>query len=302
MFDNFSFLSLLVVMLGAATPLLLAALGGMFSERSGIVNIGLEGMMLSGAFAAGVVGFFLRGEVWSPWLGFFFAGVVGALLAALHAWMTIQMRVDQIISGVALNILASQGTIFLSLFIFGAKGGSGLIPKTAGKIFIGKMAFSPFFFLALLILFLSSWLIFKTPFGLRLRACGEFPAAAKSAGIPVKKMRYIGVIMSGLLAGLAGAVLLNEAGSFTKDMTAGRGYIALAALIFGGWKPFPVFVASLLFSFAYALNFQLQSMPAFHIPSEFLNMLPYLLTILALMGFVGRSKPPAALGQIDESL
>jgi len=300
MFHELSIISLLVVMLGASTPLVLAALGGMFSERSGIVNIGLEGMMLTGAFAAGIVGFFFRDNAWSPWVGFLFAGGLGGLLAWLHAVISIKMRADQIISGVAINILASQSTIFLSLFIFGAKGGSGLIPKTVGKISLGFISISPFFFITLFILFVSSWVMFKTPFGLRLRACGEYPEAAQSAGIPVKKMRYIGVIISGILAGFAGAILLNEAGSFSKDMTAGRGYIALAALIFGGWKPVPVFFACLLFSFAYALNFQLQSIQSFHIPPEFLNMLPYILTIFALMGFVGRSKAPASLGKISE--
>ena len=300
MFEGFSLVTLTVVALGAAAPLLLAALGGMFSERSGIINIGLEGMMLSGAFAAGLWGYFFQSGGWVPWVGFLWAGLAGALLAWLHAWICIRMKADQIISGVALNILASQSTIFLSLLIFGGKGGSGLLKQTAGKLSVGTFQISPFFLVSIAILVASSWAMFRTPFGLRLRASGEHPQAAASAGISVSKMRTIGVLLSGLLAGFAGAILVNEAGNFSKDMTAGRGYIALAALIFGGWKPWPVLFACLLFGFAYALNFQVQSLPQIHIPSEFLDMLPYLLTILALAGVVGRSQAPAVLGQVED--
>ena len=291
-----SFWTLLTVALAAAVPLLLAALGGLFSERSGIINIGLEGMMLVGAFAAGWVGFmFPHMGGWGPWFGFLLAGFAGAALAAVHAVICINLRTDQIISGVALNILALQGTTFLSLVIFGGKGGTGLL-STMPKLAIGPLQLSPFFFITALVLVGTWWLVFRTPFGLRLRACGEYPNAVTSAGVSVAKTQAIGVITSGFLAGLGGAVLVNEAGNFGKDMTSGRGYIALAALIFGGWKPIPAMFACLLFGLAYALNFQLQTIPNIKIPTEWINMLPYVLTILALCGLVGRSQPPASLG------
>lgn len=296
--SGFSLWTLITVALAASAPLLLAALGGLFSERSGVINIGLEGMMLAGAFAAGWVGFAMPSSTHlSPWLGLLLAGLAGAGLASLHAAVCIVLRTDQIISGVAINILALHGTTFSSLVLFGGKGGSGLIP-TMPKLSLGPLQLSPLLLVAALTLAGTWWLVFRTPFGLRLRACGEVPAAVESAGLSVKKLQWIGVLLSGTLAGMGGALLVNEAGNFGKDMTAGRGYIALAALIFGGWKPIPVLFACLLFGVTYALNFQLQTMPNINIPSEWINMLPYLLTILALCGLMGRSRPPASLGQL----
>lgn len=295
---GFSFWTLLSVTLAASAPLLLAALGGLFSERSGIINIGLEGMMLTGAFAAGWVGFmYPHWGQGGPWVGFLAAGLAGAALAVIHAAVCIVLRTDQIISGVALNILALQGTTFLSMVIFGGKGGTGLLQHTLPKWSLGPLQISPLLPVTVVLLVTTWWVVFRTPFGLRLRACGEYPAAVQSAGVSVAKTQAIAVIVSGALAGLGGAILVSEAGNFGKDMTAGRGYIALAALIFGGWKPIPVMFASLLFGFAYALNFQLQTMPNIPIPSEWINMLPYVLTILALCGLVGRSRAPASLGQ-----
>lgn len=295
---GFSWWTLLTVALASSCPLLLAALGGLFSERSGVVNIGLEGMMLMGAFAAGWVGFALPDlGAASPWLGFLLAGVAGAMLASIHVLLCVVWRTDQIISGVALNLLALQATTFLSLLLFGGKGGTGLLPHTVNKWSIGFLDLSPFFLVCVVVLLATWWLVFRTPFGLRLRGCGEYPAAIASAGISVIRIQTTAVILSGALAGWGGAILVNEAGNFGKNMTAGRGYIALAALIFGGWKPLPAALACLLFGLAYALNFQLQTIPSIRIPSEWINMLPYVLTILALCGLVGRSRPPASLGQ-----
>lgn len=281
------------VALAAALPLFLAAIGGLYSERSGIINIGLEGMMLAGAFAAGVWGVFLPEQTlfWT-WFGVLLAGIAGMALAWLHAIMCIKMRADQIISGVALNILVLQGTIFLSMFLFGGKGGSPAIP-TITDWGVGPLQLSPLLLLGVVALVGTSWLLWQTPFGLRLRACGEHPEAARSAGIPVAAMQLKAVLISGFLAGLGGAVLLHTAGRFGKEMTAGRGYIALAALIFGGWRPTPVLGACLFFGVAFALKDQLSAVTSWQLAPEWLTMLPYALALLALCGFVGQVKPPA---------
>jgi simple sugar transport system permease protein len=318
-----SWAALLSVTLSHSLPLLLAGLGGLYSERSGIVNIGLEGMMLVGAFAAAWVGVAVGGSTGSHLLGLVMAGIAGGALATIHAVLCVRMRADQIISGVALNILALQGTLFCSVVVFGSKGGSKSIsPIHDWKIF--GLDLSPLLLLTLLLLGLTAFVLHRTTFGLRLRACGEHPSAARSAGIAVSKMRFIAVIISGVLAGLGGAFLVHEAAGFTKDMSAGRGYIALAALVFSGWRAVPLSLACLLFGFAYALNFQLQnsgatlkSMPwligtplqwfkttfpvlfSFLQSSQFLSMLPFLVTILALVGLVKKTRPPAALGLED---
>lgn len=287
------------VTLSAALPLFLAAIGGMFSERSGIINIGLEGMMLAGAFAAALTGVWMTGMPGaSPWVGVLVAGLAGALFAALHAVLCIQMRADQIISGVAINILVAQGTIFASMYLFGGKGGSPRIP-TIQEFALGTFSLSPLLVAGFLVLLGSAWLLWKTPYGLRLRACGEHPAAARTAGIQVAAMQWSAVLISGFLAGLGGAALLNEVGRFGKEMTAGRGYIALAVLIFGSWRPYPVLGACLFFGSAFAFKDQVTALTGLKLPSEWLMMLPYLLAILALCGFVGRSQPPAALGKIE---
>lgn len=289
---------LLTVTIGTSLPLVFAALGGLFSERSGIINIGLEGMMLIGAWATAWAGSWAGSSLWSPWLGMAIGALAGGFYASLHALLTIRAKADPIVSGVALNLLASQVTLLLSLLAFGGKGGSGLLPATVSKIAWGGLSLSPFLPVALLAVGATAFVLWQTPWGLHLRACGEAPSAAKAAGLPVARLQTSAVIASGLLAGFAGAILVQEAGSFSKEMTAGRGYIALAALIFGAWKPGRVLAACLLFGFAYSLHFHLQTSSS-SIPSEIVSMLPYLLTLLALAGFVGRMRPPAALGHQD---
>jgi len=296
-----SWLTMLGVTLSAALPLFLAALGGLYSERSGIINIGLEGMMLAGAFAAGVTSFAMASSPHvGPWLGVLAAGAAGMAFAWIHGLLCINMRADQIISGVAINILVAQGTIFASMLLFGGKGGSKAL-ATVPEWSLGPLQLSPLLLVGLVALALTSWLLWRTPFGLRLRACGEKPQAASSAGIDVARMQMTAVLISGLLAGLGGAVLLQEAGRFGKEMTAGRGYIALAALIFGGWRPTPVLLACLFFGGAFALKDQLGAFSQIHIPSEWLRMVPYVLAMLAMCGLVGRVQPPAALGQIEDN-
>ncbi len=294
---SLSWTTLWVVTLAAAAPLALAALGGLLSERSGVVNIGLEGMMLVGAFATAWAGIFGPSGAWGAVLGLLLAGLAGAMLAGLHALLCLWGKADQIISGVALNIFASEMTIFLALWVYGTKGSTGLMAYTLGEVSLGALRISLFFVLVLCVWVGLEIMLWRTVWGLRLRACGEHPQALYSTGISPYKVQIWAVLASGFLAGLAGAALVHGAGNFSKNMTAGRGYIALAALVFGNWLPRRVLAACLLFGFAYALNFQLQALPTNKIPSEFLSMLPYALTLLALVGWVGRSRPPAALGK-----
>ncbi|MGI8649778.1 MAG: ABC transporter permease [Rubrobacter sp.] len=284
-----------------ATPLIFAALGGMFSERSGVVNIGLEGLMLISAFA-GVVGAFYSG---SAVVGLFTAMGAGLLFALIHAVMTITFEADQIISGTAINLLALGGTGFLMVEFFGSGGTSPrvqgfdavTIPGLSAIPVIGPALFdqSLLVYLMYALVPLTFFLLFKTPFGLRLRGTGEVPEAVDTAGVSVFRMRYFGVALSGLLAALGGAYLsMGLLSAFTEGMTNGRGFIALAALIFGRWHPVGAAGAALLFGFAQAFTFQA---PQDVIPLEFLNMLPYILTIVVLAGFGGRAIAPAAIGK-----
>ncbi len=284
-----------------ATPLVFAALGGMFSERSGVVNIGLEGLMLMGAFA-GVVGTFLSGSVW---VGLLFAVGAGLLFALIHAVMCVTFEADQIISGTAINLLALGGTAFLMVIVFGQGGTSPsvdkfdpiAIPLLSGIPIIGSALFdqSLLVYLMYAMVPIAFFVLFKTPFGLRLRATGEVPEAVDTAGVSVARMRYYGVALSGILAALGGAYLsMSLLSSFTEGMTAGRGFIALAALIFGRWHPVGAFGASLLFGFGLALTIRV---PPEAIPNEFIQMIPYVLTIVVLAGFGGRAVAPAAVGK-----
>ncbi|MCB9639454.1 MAG: ABC transporter permease [Myxococcales bacterium] len=294
---SLSWTTLLLVTLTSSAPLALAALGGLLSERSGVINIGLEGMMLMGAFFTAWTGIYGPAGWKGALLGLGLAALAGGMMAALHALLCLRGGADQIISGVALNIFASEMTIFLSLWIYGTKGSSGLMDYTFSAIPLGPLRLPLFFGLVVAVWGGLTLLLFRTSWGLRLRACGEHPEALHSAGISPRKVQMWAVLASGCFAGLAGAALVHGAGNFSKNMTAGRGYIALAALVFGNWLPHRVVLACLLFGFAYALNFQLQALPTNKIPSEFLSMLPYVLTLLALMGWVGRTRPPAALGK-----
>ena len=295
--------ALLSTTLRMATPLILASLGGMFSERSGVINIALEGIMLIGAFTAMAGSYFF-----SPWMGVLLAVIVGMLVALVHAIASISFRADQIVSATAINIFATGITGFLLRLIFGEAGqspsvqdvGTWTIPIINKIPFIKNVLGEqiPFVYIALGLVALSYWVLFKTPFGLRIRSVGEHPAAADSVGINVIKMRYISVIMSGFFAGLAGASLsIGLLDLFVKNMSSGRGFIALAAMIFGKWTPHGAMLAALLFGFADALQMLGQTLGLTFIPRQFLLMAPYIATILALAGVVGRSTPPAADGE-----
>lgn len=294
-----------------ATPLALAAIGGAICERSGVVNIALEGMMLFGAFM-GVVGTALTGN---PWIGMIVAVLSGMLLSALHAFASINLKTDQVVSGTAINILAAGLTGFFMEVIFGRPGTTDPVqrllpvfdiagPTTgfAGELWrwVGTILFSytPIVYMAIIIAVVAQWAMFNTRWGLRLRALGEHPRAADTVGISVVRGRYVAVLISGALGGLAGANLsLEQVGSFTDGMTNGRGFIALAANIFGRWTPVGAYLASLLFGFADALQIKLQLLrEVITVPSQFFLMLPYVLTVVVLAGVVGRAVAPAAIG------
>lgn len=281
-------LVLLVATLRAATPLLLAALGGIFSERSGVVNIALEGIMLSGAWAA-VYFSFLTG---SAWLGVLGAVVTGVIMAGLHAVASIRYHADQVVSGTAINLLAMGFTEFMLNRVWGQAGGS---PSVATLPNVGGL--NLFVYIAFILAAVSWVVLFKTPWGLRLRSVGEHPLAADTVGISVAKMRYWGVLLSGVLAGLGGASLsIGLLSRFVHGMSAGKGFIALAAVIFGKWNPLGAVAATLLFGASESLGTLFQTLGIKGIPVQFFSMTPYVLTMLALAGFVGRSTAPAADG------
>lgn len=273
-----------------ATPLILAALGGMFSERSGVINIALEGMMLAGAFTAAAVTY----ATGSPYVGLLAGMMAGMLIAAIHAVACIQYQADQVVTGTAINILMLGMPAFLSGAFFLSSGSTPQIPKEH------LVPWLPIF-IAIVMVPLSWYVLYKTPFGLRLRSVGENPEAADAAGVRVARMRYAGVLLSGVLAGLGGAYLsIGQSSLFTRNMTSGRGFIALAALIFGKWRPFQTLLACLLFGLTDAIATQMQGVVKLpsgdDIPVQFVYMVPYILTIVVLAGFIGSSRPPRALG------
>jgi general nucleoside transport system permease protein len=297
--------ALLASTLRYATPLTFAALGGLFSERSGVINIGLEGMMLMGSFF-GIWG----ADKTDSWeLGILIAIVSGTMLALVHAFFTIQLRADQIVIGTAINFLALGITGYLFTDIYGAQGIPTNVPEipdvTIGWLknvyFIGPIFgdLNLMIWLSFVLLVVSHVVLFKTPLGLRLRSVGEHPRAADTVGISVYATRYVAVALSGALAALGGAYLtLGFIHNFDQNITGGRGFIALAALIFGKWRPFGAFAAALLFGFSSALGDRLPSYFAAgsSVPQLF-NVLPYVLTIVAVAGVIGRSIPPAAIGR-----
>jgi len=271
-----------------ATPLLLAALGGMFSERSGVINIALEGLMLAGAFTAASITWYAG----SPWAGLLAAILAGVAIAAVHAVACIRYRADQVVSGTAINILMTGVPALLSGAFFLS---SGSTPQIARENLI---PWAPIF-IAFALVPLTYYALYYTPFGLRLRAVGENPEAADAAGVSVKGMRYTGVLLSGALAGIGGAYLaIGQSSLFTRNMSAGRGFIALAALIFGKWRPVQTMLACLLFGFTEAIAIQLQGVHfgGEEIPNQFIHVIPYVLTIVVLAGFIGTSRAPRALG------
>lgn len=282
--------SVLAATLRLAAPILLAALGGVISERAGVVNIALEGSMLVGAF----VGIVAAEQTDSIAIGVVAAVLAGTLLAGIHAIAAIHWRSDQIVSGMALNILALGLTSYLNFQLYGTTGTPADVPDLPTVFDQSVLVW-----VSLALVPLTHLFLFGTVSGLRLRAVGEHPRAAETVGIGVRRVRYAAVLASGALAGLGGAYLsLSVAHSFTDGMTAGRGFIGLAAVIFGKWSPAGALVAALLFGYGNALSTSLQgaTIGDVRVPVQLLGTLPYLLTILAVAGFVGRSRPPAADG------
>jgi general nucleoside transport system permease protein len=284
-----------------ATPLVLAALGGLFSERSGVINIALEGKMLAGAFTAAAVTYTVDKRLGmgtaSPWIGLLAGMVAGLFIAAIYAVSCIRFKADQVVSGAAINILMLGVPGFLSGALFLSSGSTPQIPKN------NLLPQSPWFVaVVILVLVAVIWyVLYKTPFGLRLRSVGENPEAADAAGVSVSRIRYSGVLLAGILAGLGGAYLsIGQSSLFTRNMTAGRGFIALAALIFGKWRPVPTLLACLLFGFTEAGSILMQGVAKLpsgeDIPVQFIHIVPYVLTIVVLAGFIGSSRPPRALG------
>ena len=302
--DSILTAGVLASMIRFATPLAFAAMGGIFSERSGVVNIGLEGMMLTGAF------FGIWGSVWSgSWIvGLLTAAVFGGLLALIHAVFCIHLRADQIVSGFAVNFLALglTGFLYSSIYPGGIHEEVSRVPNVnlgfLGEVpGIGDFLEGVFGHLNLLVwmmfatVILAHVVLFKTPIGLRIRSVGEHPKAADTVGISVYGIRYAAVVTSGILAALGGAFLsIGFVGNFAENMTSGRGFIALAAVIFGKWRPGWAFAATLLFGFGFAISIPLQREA--NISENLISTVPYFLTLVALVGLIGRSTPPAAVG------
>lgn len=294
--------------LRAAVPLILGALSGILCERSGIINIGIEGMMLAGAFAGFVAK--VATNHWPLLLSLLFgvviALVVGGLMGLLHATLSTRFKMDQIISGTVMIILATgfSSYLFDRNAIAEGKFSAVHIPFLADIPVIGPVLFKnpPITFLALILVFVVHYALFYTRWGLRTRAVGEHPRAADTVGINVNRYRYVNTVMGGMLAGLAGGFLVLEAvGQFQEGMTAGRGFISLAAMIFGNWNPFGALSAAILFGYTQALQNELLLAGVTTVPRQFISMLPYVVTIIAVSGFVGRVRPPAAEGKVYET-
>ncbi|MDQ6792932.1 MAG: ABC transporter permease [Candidatus Dormibacteraeota bacterium] len=293
---------LLAATLVTATPLTLAALGGMMCERSGVVNIALEGIMLTGAF----VGYAVAFTTHNLWLGVLAAMIAGTGIAAIHAVLSISLLVDQIVSGTVMNILAVGITgVFYRNFIEQATvAGPGTLPHWNVPLLSQIPVIGPIFFqnqfvtyAMLVLIVVVHFVLFRTRWGLRTRACGEHPRAAETAGINVYFVRYVNVIASGALGGLGGAYFsLQQIGNFLPNVTGGRGFIALAAMIVGKWTPLGAFLASLLFAGSDAVGSRLQ-IYGVHLPIQFLGMLPYVVTIVVVAGALGRAVAPAAVGR-----
>lgn len=290
-------LAFLAQTLRIAIPYLFAASGGVMSERAGLIGLGLEGYMLSGAFCGAVASYYSG----SAWVGLVGAMAGGIAMALLYAVTAIRFRADQVVVGIAINLLVIGLTRFFLRLAFHSSSNSPRVPgfgaEQSGTGF-AALATNPLIWLAVVAIAGVAWLLYRTPFGLRVRAVGEHPAAAISVGVRVDRVRYFAAALSGLLASLGGAYLAFDQHQFSAEMTAGRGFIALAATIFGRWDPVRAALACLLFAAAETLQIQLQGTQI--IPSQFVEMIPYALTIIALAGVVGRAVPPAALGKVSE--
>lgn len=294
-----------------ATPLIFAAMGGFFCERVGIATICLEGVLLTSAWTAATVTYYSH----HCYLGLLAAVLVGAATLSIHSFLTVKAKADAIVSGVAVNLLAAGITPMLSKFLFASATNTPAIPLAErfqvvslpllSKIpFLGNLLFSQPLLVsfALLLPFLIDYLAYRTGWGLRLLACGDGPEALKTAGVSPAKVRYWSLALGGAIASLGGAYLSTaHASQFTREMTAGRGFIALTALIFGKWRPLPAFVACLFFGFTDALQIQLQSSPLLGntFPIQALQIMPYLVTLFVLVGFIGGAKPPLSIGKVD---
>jgi len=280
-----------------AIPYLLAASGGVISERSGLIGLGLEGYMLGGAFTGALASYYSG----SAWIGLIGAVAGGVALALLYAVAAIRYRADQVVVGIAVNLLVIGATRFFLRLAFHSSANSPRIPGFGAEqsgTGVAALVENPLVWLGILTVVFVAWLLYRTPFGLRVRAAGEHPAAAISVGIRVNAIRYTAAALSGGFAALGGAYLALDQHQFSAEMTAGRGFIALAATIFGRWDPLRAALACLLFAAAETLQIQLQGAQV--IPSQFVEMIPYALTIIALAGVVGRAVPPAALGRVSE--
>jgi ABC-type uncharacterized transport system permease subunit len=280
-----SILEFLLKGIDTSAPIAFAALGGVFTEKSGVTNIALDGIMLVTAFGI-VWGSILFGGIW---MGLLFAVLMGMVIAGVHALATVTYKVDQIVSGTALNILAMGITRFLSQNVFAQETQSATNPFA----FVSWHGVSLFGLLLVPVTALSWFVLYKTVFGLRLRSVGENPESADTLGINVTLMRYAGVLISGAMCGLAAAVLYPS--RWVSGMTGGRGYIALAAMIFGRWNPVGAVLAALLFGFADTARITFES--SIPIPSQFVQMFPYVLAIVVLAGVVGKARAPAAVGR-----
>lgn len=288
-------LAFLAQTLRIAIPYLFAASGGVISERSGLIALGLEGYMLGGAFCGALASYYSG----SPWIGLLGAAGGGAALALLYAVTAIRFRADQVVVGIAVNLLVTGATRFFLRLAFHSSANSPRLPGFGAEqsgTGLSSLASNPLIWLGLLAVAVMAWLLYRTPYGLRVRAAGEHPEAALSVGVPVNRVRYIAAALSGMLAALGGAYLSLDQHQFSAEMTAGRGFIALAATIFGRWDPLRAALACLFFAAAETLQIQLQGAQV--IPSQFVEMIPYVLTIVALAGVVGRAVPPAALGRV----
>ena len=290
-------IALLFSAIRLATPLIFAGLGGLFSERSGVINIALEGLMLAGAFTAAVVTYHSH----NPYLGFIAGMTVGAAMALVYAVSCIKFEADQVVAGMAINFLMIGVPALISGAVYDSAGSTPQISK-ADQLpnYFNQLSIASIIVFALVPV--VWYVIYKTPFGLRIRASGENPQAADSAGVNVIRLRYLAVTISGILAGAGGAYLsIGQSSLFTRNMTAGRGFIALAALILAKWRPVPVLLACLFFGFTEALTIQIQGAPwakigGEEIPVQFIQMIPYVLTIIVLAGFIGHSRAPKSLG------
>lgn len=287
----------LATFIRSVVPLLLTGLGGLFSERSGVVNIALDGLIIFGALAGAVVTHTLDPVLGAlaPWVGWLAGALVGGLIAWIHAVISIKYRADQVISGTAINLLATGVPAVILTALYGTSTESPKVAHPLPLWGVGELRFSPPVYFAFLLVAITWYVLYRTPYGLRLRATGEHPGAAASMGVNVARMRYSGVILSGLLAGTAGVFLsIGNLDSYVRNISAGLGFIALAALIFGQWKPLGVLGATVLFGFLQAISITLGSTDL--LPPTLVTALPYLITIIALI-FTGRSAAPKALGK-----